>query len=206
MRFRWYRKLSYYLHPKRIDFIRRYIEAGVSENAFFQELSRRRIYQKLYYRASWDDFCSPLVSRELVIGDLQSLSIIEKISLQSRLCTILDYYNVNYAIKVPELAFWEKWKGYIPSFLDPSVELMEEMESFDPNQKRTKKWHKERLRRTYPYEKYPPRWLQNCDWPLDDDGGHCLFLYQTGYPNSTDYIEYHFRKSTGEELVVTQYD
>lgn len=132
--------------------------------------------------------------------------MIEKIGLQNRLVSILDYYRVHYVVKVPELAFWLKWEGYIPSFLDPSLDLIEEMERVDPGRTHTKKWHKERLKKLYPYEKYPPRWLQNCEWPLDEGGKRCLFLYQTGFPASHDYIEYHFRKASGDEVVIEQYD
>ena len=83
---------------------------------------------------------------------------------------------------------------------------MDELERIDPEQKHTKKWHKERFRALYPYEKYPPRWLQGNEWPKDGNGGNCLFLYQTGFPNRHDFIEYHFRDSNGAEVVIEQYD
>lgn len=183
-----------------------YIEGEMPETEFFHELEKSKMYQRLYYRASWDLFSSPLLDRRLICGNLWSLTAIDKTFLQSRLTSILDYYRVSYVVRVPELAFWRKWCNYIPSFLDPSLDLMKEMECIDPKREHTKKWHKERLRKIYPYEKYPPRWLQWCEWPLDEDGKYCLFLYQTGFPNSKDYIEYHFRKSSGEEIVIEQYD
>ena len=200
------RMFSFLLHRKKVNRVKEYIEGTISESAFFHELTVCKTYQRLYYRASWDSFSSPLLERKLVDKDLGSLTEIDRVTLQIRLASILDYYRISYVVRVPELALWEKWEGYVPSFLDPSLDLMKEMEHIDPNQEKTKKWHKERFRKIYPYEKYPPRWLQWCEWPVDEDGKHCLFLYQTGFPNSKDFIEYHFRKSSGEEVVVEQYD
>ena len=202
----WIKKLFYFFFKKKINRVKSYIAGEVSEAEFFSELTTCKTYQHLYYRVSWYSCSSPIVERKLIFGDLKNLSAIEKIGLQKRLVSILDYYCVEYVIGISELAFWRKWEGYIPSFLDPSLDLMEEMERIDPERKHTKKWHRERFAELYPWEKYPPRWLQRCEWPLDESGKFCLFLYQTGFPNSKDFIEYHFRKSNGEEVVIKQYD
>ena len=200
-----FRKISFWIHRKRIREIVDYIEGSSPEEIFLQKLRNRRIYQKLYCRASWDSTSSLLVDRKLVEGDLSNLSRIEKVGLQSRLCCILDYYSVEYSVGVPDLALWRKWERFIPSYLGLSLELMDELESIDPKREHTKKWHAERFREAYPCEKYSPRWLQNCEWPKDDDGSNCLFLYQTGFPNHHDFIEYHFKKANGEEIVIEQY-
>lgn len=198
--------VSRFFHTKEIEFLINYIEGTISEDCFFHYLNNHSFYERLYKRASWDVFSSSLVERKLITNKLNSMDKIQKIALQSRLCIILDYYQIKYSIGVPELSLWKKWENYIPSFLDPSLELIEEMERIDPERKKTKKWHRERLKKTFPCFRYSPRWLQNCEWPLDDDGSRCVFLYQTGYPNSKDYIEYHFKKKTGEEIIIEQFD
>lgn len=203
---KFFRIASRWFHQKAIRYVLGYIEGTIVESEFFEQLKRNREYQQLYYRASWDVFQSPLLERKLIDGNLERLAGIQKIGLQKRLCSILDFYYIEYSIKVPELAFWDKWERCIPPYLDPSLELMKEMERIDSEGKHTKKWHEERLRALFPYEKNPPRWMQNCEWPLDDNGRHCLFLYQIGDPDLNDYVEYHFRKASGEEMIVVQYD
>lgn len=193
-------------HWRKIRNVKDYIEGRKSESDFFLLLRHPKPYERLYRRASWDCFVSPLVDRKLIFGDLKNLTRRGKIGLQTRLCAILDYYSIKYTIGVPELALWEKWERYIPSFLDPSLELIDELEEIDPKQKHTIKWHKERFHSLYPYIKRPPRWLQGCEWPVDENGKRCVFLYQSGDPNYKDFIRYYFKNTKGEEIVVEQFD
>ncbi len=197
--------IDYLLHKRYIERVRAYLEGNISEDVFFRELSKKRVYRLLYKKAIRKYLPFELMELKLIDVPFEHLTVIDKIGLQSRLCTILDYYNIKYKIRVPELALWNKWENYIPSYLDCTLELIETLEKLDPNKEHTKKWHFERFKKEYPYEKYPPRWLQNCEWPVNDDGKRCLFLYQTGFPNRHDFIEYHFRDSNRKEIVIEQY-
>lgn len=48
--------------------------------------------------------------------------------------------------------------------------------------------------------------MHMSEWPIDDDGTPIKFLYQTGFPNRHDFIEYWFIKKNGEKIKVEQYD
>ncbi len=128
------------------------------------------------------------------------------VRLQNAVHCCLDFYRIKHNINATELKLWKKWSNYIPSFLDSTYELICELEKMDPERKHTKKWYKNYYLQKYKCKKNPPSWLWWCEWPMDDDGEPCLFLYQTGYPNRHDFIEYHFKKKNGEEIVIEQYD
>lgn len=128
------------------------------------------------------------------------------VHFQSTIDNCLKYLRIKHKIVVEELRLWEKWFFYVPYFLDPDYEVLCELEKIDSEKSHTKRWYRNYFLQTYKCKKFPPSWLQWCEWPMDDDGRPCLFLYQTGFPNRHDFIEYHFRKSNGEEIVIEQYD
>ena len=195
------KKILRFLYNKTIQQIKSYAEGTIPNDEFFLTIQKKKSFNRLYMKVQDNrHMIWPLIKEPF-----NKANRIEVIGLQIRLCSILDYFGITYEKQLPDLLFWEKWYNYIPSFLDPSLELMEELEDIDPEKKQTKKWHLERFKKEYPYKKYPPRWLQNCEWPLDGDK-RCVFLYQTGFPNSKDFIEYHFQKSSGETIVVEQYN
>ena len=195
------KRFLHFFYKKVIKQIKDYAEGNISSDDFIPMVQKKKTYSRLYFKIqNGERTIWPLVNEPF-----DSTNRIELIGLQIRLCSILDYFNISYHKNLHDLLFWEKWRSYIPSFLDPSLELMKELEKIDPEKKQTKKWHLERLKKEYPYEKYPPKWLQNCEWPLDGDK-KCIFLYQTGYPDSNDFIQYYFRKSSGEIVTIEQYD
>ena len=72
--------------------------------------------------------------------------------------------------------------------------------------KERKEWLKNKIREFYRYENKPPRWLQNPEWPIGEDGP-LVFKKQSAYPNNVtdDFIDYYF-DDNGKEVVVRQYD
>lgn len=133
------------------------------------------------------------------------VSFFEKVALQKSIDEYLTYKRIEHYISTEELILYNKWDDVIPSFLDGVVDTYYYLEKIDPEKKHSKKWYKNFLLSTYKCEKYPPRWLQFCEWPFDEDDKPCLFLYQDGFPNRHDFINYHFRKKNGEEIVISQY-
>ena len=127
------------------------------------------------------------------------------VHLQDNVHYCLLSLRIKHEINVIELRLWNKWFDYVPSFLNPTPEIFSELEKLDPERKHTKKWYKNYYLQKYKCKNKPPVWIQWGEWPMDDDGEPCLFLYQTGYPNRHDFIEYHFRKKNGEEVIIEQY-
>lgn len=66
---------------------------------------------------------------------------------------------------------------------------------------------KEKVKSLFKYEKYPPKWIQEAEWPIID-GVPAVFFRQSSNPNSKNWseepIDYYFKDSKGKEIVVTQ--
>ncbi len=67
---------------------------------------------------------------------------------------------------------------------------------------KTKKIAKEKAKELFKYEKYPPRWMQGCEWPIVGKTP-LTFLYQDGYPLK-DVIHYFFRNESTKEIIVIE--
>ncbi len=67
---------------------------------------------------------------------------------------------------------------------------------------KTKKIAKEKAKELFKYEKYPPRWMQGCEWPIIGKTP-LTFLYQDGYPLK-DVIHYFFRNESTKEIIVIE--
>ena len=72
--------------------------------------------------------------------------------------------------------------------------------------KERKEWLRNKIREVFRYDNKPPRWLQNPEWPIGENGP-LLFKKQSAHPNflTDDYIDYYF-DDAGKEVVVRQYD
>lgn len=196
----WFTKLnksiSFRLHKKTIFVTKDYLEGRISDEDFAAKFVNKRFYKRIYRRI---DHCGFWGGKEFYKETRH------KLMTQKQLGKILKFFDISFVPAYRDLYLYQKWIHYLPSYLEYENELLEKMESWDPNKEHTKEWHKEKWREEYPYEKYPPKWMQRPEWPMDGDK-RCTFLYQTGNPNFRDYILYHFRKSNGEEVVIEQYD
>lgn len=66
---------------------------------------------------------------------------------------------------------------------------------------------KEKFKTLFKYEKYPPKWIQQAEWPIID-GVPAVFIRQSVDPDSNKWeeepIDYYFKDSKGKEIIVTQ--
>ena len=126
--------------------------------------------------------------------------------LQRSICCYLDMKKIKYDLVVKEFYLYEKWDYYIPSFIPYNESNYYYLENLDNGKRHSKKYYRNLYSKIYQYEKYPPNWMHMIEWPIDDDGTPTKFLYQTGFPNRHDFIEYWFIKKNGEKIKVEQYD
>ena len=129
-----------------------------------------------------------------------------KYLLQRLICCYLDMKKIKYDLVVKEFYLYEKWDDYIPSFIPYNESNYYYLENLDNGKRHSKKYYRNLYSKIYQYEKYPPNWMHMSEWPIDDDGTPTKFLYQTGFPNRHDFIEYWFIKKNGEKIKVEQYD
>lgn len=128
-----------------------------------------------------------------------------KIVLQRSIIAYLTKRKIQFENKTKEYVLWEKWFDYIPYFVPNKEAIFILLENLDNGKRRSKKYYRDCFSKIYQYEKYPPRWLQGCEWPIEEDGSPMKFLYQTGFPNRHDYIEYFFQKKDGSRVRIEQY-
>lgn len=128
-----------------------------------------------------------------------------KYLLQWSICYYLDKKKIDYVNNRKEYYLYEKWNDYIPSFVPYNESNYYLLESLDNGKRHSKKYYRDYFSNIYKYEKYPPRWLQTSEWPIDDDGTPTKFLYQTGFPNNYDIINYWFQKKDGSKIKIQQY-
>lgn len=128
-----------------------------------------------------------------------------KVGLQYSILSYLKKRKIPFENKTREYVLWEKWKDYIPYFVPYNESMFILLENLDNGKRRSKKYYRDYFSKIYQYEKYPPRWLQGCEWPIEEDGSPMKFLYQTGFPNRHDYIEYFFQKKDGSRVRIEQY-
>ena len=128
-----------------------------------------------------------------------------KVGLQYSILSYLKKRKIPFENKTREYVLWEKWKDYIPYFVPYNESMFILLENLDNGKRRSKKYYRDYFSKIYQYEKYPPRWLQGCEWPIEEDGRPMKFLYQTGCPNRHDYIEYFFQKKDGSRVRIEQY-
>lgn len=65
----------------------------------------------------------------------------------------------------------------------------------------------DKVRALFRYEKYPPKWIQESEWPIID-GIPTVFIRQSSNPDSKYWeeepIDYYFKDREGKEIIVTQ--
>ena len=129
-----------------------------------------------------------------------------KYLLQKSIIYYLEKKRIAFKVFVKEWYLFEKWDDYIPNFVPYDESFYYLLEELDNGARHSKKYYRDFFSKIYRYEKYPPNWMHMAEWPLDDDGTPTEFLFQTGFPNSHDFIEYWFRKKNGSKVKVEQYD
>lgn len=129
-----------------------------------------------------------------------------KYLLQWSICYYLEKKNISYINSQKEYYLYEKWNDYIPSFVPYDESIYYLLENLENGKRHSKKYYRDYFSKIYQYEKYPPRWMHTSEWPIEEDGTPMKFLYQTGFPNNHDYIEYYFKTKDGKRVKIEQYD
>ena len=68
------------------------------------------------------------------------------------------------------------------------------------------KWCKDKILSEYKYEKIPPKWLQNPEWPLDKNYVPLEFVEQVEDKDDPSKINYYFKDSQNNIVKIEQYD
>jgi len=98
-----------------------------------------------------------------------------------------------------------------PSWLDiPEDYLQDEVLSKMPDKlsrPQQIKWCKSRIKELFQYDKVPPRWWQNPEWPINDTGKPLKFMYQNKSSKEDSRFLFHFSDPDSNiETIVEQFD
>ncbi len=110
-----------------------------------------------------------------------------------------DYYYNNSQKNVIELPSW---------LCDNAITYAEEniVEKAPENLNKTqrKKWIKEQIKKTFPYQKRPPSWVQGTEgWPQDKNGKFLTFMRQFDDGEMTVYL--FINEDTNEIVTIQEY-
>ncbi|MDO9629064.1 MAG: hypothetical protein Q7I99_04110 [Acholeplasmataceae bacterium] len=148
------------------------------------------------------------------IDDLESLDF-SKLSVRAGfISTIINYLNkrkVTFNSLNRDLIKYNEYSAFIPNWLDFDdenivVNVIDSVSSDIPKEDR-KRIIKKKLHSIFKYEKRPPKWLQNPEWPIIN-GNPSIFLRQDGDPNdlTKDVVNYYFFDvASKKEITVTQF-
>lgn len=112
----------------------------------------------------------------------------------------------------PSKKLYEEWSYKVdiqPSYINiEDDELLNKYINEAPkglNKTETKKWIKNRIKQDFKYEKTPPRWVQDPEWPIID-GVPLIFKKQSKMTLEDERVYYTFyHPQTLEETIVVQF-
>lgn len=185
-----------------------YIEGAIDFDVFWKEYISNEYLMK--YVCKYDhrkkQCCIDNIYFSINPEDKEHPDFRTKSILQSSICYYLTHKKIEYKIAVKEYYLYEKWNDYIPSFVPYDDSIYYLLENLENGKRHSKKYYRDYFSKIYQYEKYPPRWMHRSEWPIEEDGTPMKFLYQTGFPNNHDYIEYYFKTKDGKRVKIEQYD
>ncbi len=185
-----------------------FIEGKLSFEDFKKEyLSNKQIYKLLYKRALKGGLWA-YSSEQIKNADDSNFYL--KADIAKNVNLYLDLKKIKHDINNQDLINYIAFYKYVPSWLgfDNQNVLKKLIESIvkDDSIKNKKTEISKLIDETFPCEKYRPKWIQSPEWPIID-GIPCKFLYQTGFPNNHDYIEYFFlNQQNGKTIIIEQFD
>jgi len=147
------------------------------------------------------------------IEDLDKMDL-SRLKVRSGFATTIMHYldtrKINYSLDNKDIKTYRELSKYLPAWLDfDDCDIIHNViNSIEENQSQTNKRKEIRdmLLSIFKYEKRPPRWLQNPEWPIVD-GKPALFISQDGDPNdlTKDVITYFFSDvASNEKIIVVQ--
>ena len=132
-----------------------------------------------------------------------------KLNAHNYIVKYLQYYNIPCT---PTVAYRENFK--FRQDIQPSYISIEDEEYFNSiiasvpiglTVVQQKKWLKEKIKSLFVYEKSPPRWIQDPEWPIVK-GKPLVFKGQTKNDPDDERVWYTFYDpDTGEETTVVQF-
>lgn len=70
----------------------------------------------------------------------------------------------------------------------------------DFSMSKKKKWCKDKIKSLFLYDKYPPRWIQNPEWPFSDEGTPLVFRNQSKPEKYSERVVFYFYNPTTMEV------
>ena len=116
---------------------------------------------------------------------------------------VLNFYNEDHLIYRELLNIAPRYADIDSKWFNDNI--LQKCE-YSLGTKERKEWLRNKIREAFKYVNKPPRWLQNPEWPIGENGP-LVFKKQSAHPNyvTDDYIDYYF-DDNGKEVVVRQYD
>lgn len=138
---------------------------------------------------------------------------ITKLGHRARLVAIVrDYFvrrNKQVICNNRDIEEFDYFYDMVPDWAGPiDFNKLQEMMNAAPahlSKRQKQQWGKEKIIQLFPYDDYPPKWLQGAEWP-SENGEYLIFLYQKTDPKDCDHEYYHFyNPKTKQKVVVAQY-
>jgi len=188
-----------------------FVEGRVSFEVFWDKYESGKDYKKLlddkkpnekftYQKGKTINQCLSFYLPSTALG---------KMAHHSYIVRYLEFYNV---LISPTAKYKDDYKyrqAIQPSYV--SIEDEEYLNSIiasapsELTEAQQKKWLKEKIKSLFRYDKSPPRWIQDPEWPIVN-GKPLVFRSQTKNDPNDERIWYTFYDSdTGEEVKIMQF-
>lgn len=144
----------------------------------------------------------------------------EKINLNKLYSRISIYWRIKYFLRLNKISFTpynpeeERYlflgkicPDWVTIYDSEWLEEVLDVKGKSIKEMGTIKSLKDKVRALFKYEKYPPKWIQEAEWPIIN-GIPAVFIRQSSNPNSKNWseepIDYYFIDKEGKEIIVTQ--
>lgn len=199
-------------HEEAIQILKAFVSGEMDIEVFWKNFNTNRDILQILL----DDPCRPnedmlFYSAERLMDrvDIHTISgasalylAVKKYFLRNKIPTT---YDTKYEEKEEFLIFIQpSWLDIPEAFLQ--AEILSKMPQ-DISRPQQVKWCKARIKELFRYEKVPPRWWQNPEWPFNAAGKPMTFLYQKKPSKDDCRFLYHFQDpDSGKETIVEQLD
>jgi len=188
-----------------------FVEGRMSFEEFWNRYETKEQYKKILNDKKPNE--KYLYQKDKTINDCLGFYALssprKKMGFHSYILRYLEHYNISFT---PTTQYEDEYKFRIeiqPSYvLIEDEEYLKEIISSAPDgltAAQRKKWLREHIKGLFRYEKSPPRWIQDPEWPIVQ-GKPLVFRGQTKSEANDERVWYMFYDAdTGEETVVMQF-
>ena len=195
---------------KNILFLKNYVEGGMTTKEFWDKLNIDEDLKNLLIKNKKRDYYSKINDYPNYIYEHANMdSLFSRYNVFTTVTNFLSLNKISYKAKNDDLDLILIFHKIQPSWLDIQNEnyLKTLWENAEGKTKTEKiKWCKNKILAEFKFEKKPPHWLQNPEWPYDKDNKPLIFVKQVNDKDDPSKITYFFKDNNQQIISIEQYD